>query len=139
MSGPAGPGRGARLAKTRATIHCRPMFPPARTSGIPTRSLSRAFVAVLALLLSSLGGIRLAFDRLGGAEEDTVLIAAVAAQSRHGDCRSDRALARPAARLGARDATAWFVPDASLEVPQGGPSPAAPTTRQGSAGGPRAP
>jgi hypothetical protein len=114
------------------------MFPPARTSGIPTRSLSRAFVAVLALLLSSLGGIRLAFDRLGGAEDETVLVAAVAAaHSRVGDCSVDLALAQPAAR--AEDAAERFTPLAQRVVPRCDTWPAAPTTRCGSAGGPRAP
>ncbi len=80
------------------------MFPPRRTSGIPTRSLSRAFVAVLALLLSSLGGIRLAFDRLGGAEEETVLVAAVAAHSRVGERGGDLALAQPVAGTRAGEA-----------------------------------
>jgi hypothetical protein len=115
------------------------MFPPARTSGIPTRSLSRAFVAVLALLLSSLGGIRLAFDRLGGAEDETVLVATVAAQSRVGDCSSDLALAKPAACLAAREAASELPPVAPRVITRASTSPAAPTTREGSAGGPRAP
>jgi len=113
------------------------MFQPARTSGIPPRSLSRAFVAVLALLLSALGGIRLAFDRLGGAEEETVLVAAVALSSRLGDCRSDLAVAPPAATLSA--VASQQPPALQRMLPPAGPSLAAPTTRQGSAGGPRAP
>jgi hypothetical protein len=113
------------------------MFPPARTSGQPTRSLSRAFVAVLALLLSSLGGIRLAFDRLGGAEEETVLVAAVAGQCRLGDCSSDVALAQPATV--SRGAASRLTPLNDQAVPRSGSWLAAPTTRQGSAGGPRAP
>jgi hypothetical protein len=139
MSRWARPRRGARLAKTGATIHCRPMFPPRRTSGIPTRSLSRAFVAVLALLLSSLGGIRFAFDRLGGAEEETVLVAAVAASSRLADCSSDLAPAQPAACPSARATASGWAPVAGALLPHAGSWPAAPTMRQGSAGGPRAP
>jgi hypothetical protein len=115
------------------------MFPPRRTSGIPTRSLSRAFVAVLALLLSSLGGIRLAFDRLGGPEDETVVVAALAAHSRVGDCSRDLALAKPAARLSAGEAAPGQAPLACAEVPHASSWPAPPTTRQGSAGGPRAP
>jgi hypothetical protein len=115
------------------------MFPPARTSGIPTRSLSRAFVAVLALLLSSLGGIRLAFDRLGGPEEETVLVAALAAHSRPNDCRSEVVQALPAASQDALMAASGFPPVASTPVPCARCQPAAPTTREGSAGGPRAP
>jgi hypothetical protein len=115
------------------------MFPPRTTSGIPTRSLSRAFVAVLALLLSSLGGIRLAFDRLGGAEDETVLVAAVATSSRLNDCSRDLALARPAASLEVSDAVSWPAHAPGPGVPHASAWPAAPTTRQGSAGGPRAP
>ena len=115
------------------------MFPPRTTSGIPTRSLSRAFVAVLALLLSALGGIRLAFDRLGGPEEETVLVAAVAAQSRRCDCSRESAMAESAACPSRRAVASWPAALAGYNAPLTGPVPCAPTMLQGSAGGPRAP
>ncbi len=116
------------------------MFPPARTTGIPPRSLSRAFVTVLALLLSALGGIRLAFDRLGGAEDEaTVVVAALAAPGRAGDCSRELALAQPTASP-ARAMPSQGLAPAALGASTGWSwSPAAPTTRQGSAGGPRSP
>jgi hypothetical protein len=117
------------------------MFPPSGTSGISTRSLSRAFVAVLALLLSALGGIRLAFDRLGGPEDETVLVAALAPHSRSGESRAELSVAAPAALPGSPAGAAPSRPAAVADgvIPAGAAWRPAPTTRMGSAGGPRAP
>ncbi len=68
-----------------------------------------------------------------------MLVAAVAASGRLGDCSGDRVLAQPVASTRARDEVSGRTPAASAMVAPPGSWPPAPTTRQGSAGGPRAP
>ena len=114
------------------------MFPMSRPSGYPTRSLSRAFVAVLALLLSAVGGIRFGLDRLGGLDEEPALVAALSTAEQALGGLDSPAAATQAACVRASGA-AWVHLARQRPPCDSAGTLSAPTQRQGSAGGPRAP
>jgi hypothetical protein len=114
------------------------MFPLPRPSGIPTRSLSRAFVAVLALLLSALGGIRLGLDRLTGLDDEPALVASLSATDGSAD-RIDTSLCLAQGEAARQMRAEWVALPTERRLLETACSPPAPTQRLGSAGGPRAP
>lgn len=108
-----------------------------RPSAHATRAVSRACVAMLAVLLSALGGVRLGLDRLVGLDEDDApaLCAVTATISAAQDC-AIASTACPSAMPAA--ATRPLVP-LSITAGVAACGVSAPSLLLGSAGGPRAP